>query len=185
MAAYTILTYIFPSISLKKDVISVEFPETLVIPELDELGEFTFSKHDEELQNEIVIPFWMNFKIDSINEIFDFELNFDSDDKKVSEQQIETYKSVVSYSVDGWEKILNKILDYYKKYYSDVEELDALNIEKTEDLRKSIQLNSISIHKSGVAGMSFSCIWDDEHGLGVRIDKNNDVEVGEASEAYY
>lgn len=184
MAIYTLLTHLFPSISFKKHIIEVEFSETIVIPDLAELGEFTYSRHDKELQNEIEILYWSNFKISPINDTSGFELNFDSDDKKINLQQVEAYKSILNYSNDDWQNVLTKILEFYNKYYSDLEELLELKIESSEDLKKSIELNSILIHQTGIVGMSFNCTWDEEHGLGIRIYKNNEIKVGEASEAY-
>ncbi len=119
MAIYTLLTYIFPSISLNKQVIDVEFSETLVIPEFAELGEFTYSNYDEKLLNEIVIPFWKDFKVDLDDEASEFELNFDSNDKKINDQQRAGYKSIVNYSGHDWQNILIEILVYYRELYSD------------------------------------------------------------------
>lgn len=186
VAIYSLLTHIFPSISFKKEYIEieVEFPETIFIPELPELGEFTYNRHSKELQNEIVLPFWMNFKFYSKVDLLDFELNFDSDDKKLNLVQIEAYKSLKNYSTDFWQDTLNKILKYYNKYYSDPEDLEDFNLQKTEDLKNSIQLESIIINDSGGIGMRFNCCWDDEHGLGIRIVKNNKIIVGQASEAF-
>lgn len=184
MAIYILLTYLFPSIRLKKEVVEIEFSETLVIPELAELGAFTYSRHDKELQNEIVIPFWTSFKIDPKEVNAAFDLNFDSDDKKLNPLQIKTYKSIVQYTEEDWQNIVSRILAYYKKNYSQLEELQNLAIEGTEDLKRAIQLNSILIHSSGSVGMSFNCIWDEEHGLGVNFKNNNEIVVGEAAEAY-
>lgn len=182
MGIYTLLTHLFPSISFKKDVIEVEFPETHVIPELHELGEFTYNTFDKGLQNEIAIPFWTNFKIDPADETSEFELLFHSDDKKINQLQMEAYKSIANYSTDKWQNVLGKIWTYYQKHYSNPEYFDNRKIETIEDLKRSLKLNQLSIHKSGNVSMSFDCIWDEEHGLGVRIDKNNEVTVGEAPE---
>ncbi len=184
MAFYTLLTYFFPSISLNKHAIEVEFSETLFIPELADLGEFTYSKFDQALQNEMVLPFWSKYIIDGEHGNAEIELSFDSDDKKINEQQLEGYKSIVQYSAQDWENILNEILAYYMKHYSDLEDWD-LHIETIEGLSTAIQLNSISIQKSGRVGMSFDCIWDEEHGLGVRIEKSKEVTVGQATYAYH
>jgi len=177
------LTYLFPSIRLNKQIIEVEFSGTFKIPEFSDLGEFTYSKHEQQLQNEIVIPFWKDFKIDLDKEDYAFELNFDSDDKKIYDQQTEAYKILCDYSSNDWQIILNPIWMYYKQYYSDLEELKVLNIENGNDFRESIELNSVYIHRSGAVGLSFNCTWDEEHGLGVRLDKNNVIKVGESSEA--
>lgn len=91
----------------------------------------------------------------------------------------------MNYSNDDWQNVLIKILEFYNKHYLELEEVLEIKIQGIEDLEKSIELNSIQIHQRGNVGISFNCIWDEEHGLGVRIDINKDVEVGEASEAYY
>lgn len=90
------------------------------------------------------------------------------------------------------ESVLRAILDYYAskvipkaREYETVFGIKITGIDSPEELLAHIVLNEIHLHSDGEAlkqiGFSFSCDWDREHGVGIRIKPDASVlKVGTA-----
>ncbi len=98
--------------------------------------------------------------------------------------------------------VLNSVFDLYARYVEDwrdevshrfePEDLDELLpvLDSPEGLKRLLRLDSVHVHefaKDGCAVLqfSFSCAWDDEHGLAVAAHKDTILGVGDAGEGLY
>lgn len=178
---YSFIRYLISLRNTESDYIRIEFSETVIVQELTDLGEFSYNASDKELQNEIVLPFWTNFKLNEKEQIQDFENTFYSEDKKLNTNQINAFHHIKDKSFSDWKRVTDAILDYYQENYSEYDDIEVIKTQ--QDLKKSIQLSRIIFHEDGNVGMTFNCSWDEEHGLGIILELNGNIEIGEASEA--
>ncbi|MEN9302586.1 MAG: hypothetical protein RL264_1015 [Bacteroidota bacterium] len=178
---YSFIRYLISLRNTESDYIRIEFSETVIVQELTDLGEFSYNASDKELQNEIVLPFWTNFKLNEKEQIQDFEITFFSEDNKLNTNQINAFHQIKDKSFSDWKRVTDAILDYYQENYSEYEDIEVVKTQ--QDLKKSIQLSRIIFHEDGNVGMTFNCSWDEEHGLGIILELNGNIEIGEASEA--
>ncbi|OPH57692.1 DUF2004 domain-containing protein [Paenibacillus ferrarius] len=127
--------------------------------------------------------------IDFCSKLSDIELIIDGEeDGKFDQEQYDAYLAFM----ENWEtlqyNIVQSILDYYIQRrhelgYDVGHNEDYPLIDTAEQLLKHINLDGIII-KSAVlseyidVGLTFSCSWDDENGLGVKLLRGQVVEVG-------
>ncbi|GAA3930506.1 DUF6985 domain-containing protein [Litoribacillus peritrichatus] len=85
----------------------------------------------------------------------------------------------------------SKLLEYFEfddgdlAYFSSYYKLDAKRIAEG-DILSMIRLKSVVIPHTDkdVIGFGFDCVWDDEHGLGIVIYKDQVISCNEESSAY-
>jgi len=89
--------------------------------------------------------------------------------------------------------VLQGVFEYYKGIYPEL--VDAYDYHKgkqffipepssPEAIQEIFYFQSIHLQKDGSAGLSGNCTWDEEHGLGVRLEDGNVAAVGAADIAY-
>lgn len=110
------------------------------------------------------------------------------DDGRFEDGQYEAYK-VLTNHWDGIQEILLEfILDYYKekrkKLGYDIEFNEHYpEINSTKELLDYITLVGIKVPYANIyggrsIGISFDCTWDEENGIGVRLNDEQVIEVG-------
>lgn len=117
------------------------------------------------------------------------------DDPDPLPQQIEA----VNYLLEHQERIAEVICERVKAEYPDImrnfgledfdEEEGFPKIKSNEDVKKAIGFSTIYVamaHKDGIAylGYGFGCKWDEEHGYGLVMHKDEITESGDSACAY-
>lgn len=102
--------------------------------------------------------------------------------------QYEAYKMLRAKWSDLQEMLLGKILDYYKSRREelgyDIEQSEKYpEILTTKQLLEHITLVGVKIPYAEIyggrsIGLSFDCTWDNENGLGLRLNDENITKVG-------
>jgi hypothetical protein len=105
--------------------------------------------------------------------------------------QKEAYTNLIGNMDDIMTKVEEAIFDYYQEVYMDYremvgeEEADKIapiieNKEELDHLIEPTQLIIRRVRKNGVRriGLLFNCTWEIEHGLAVKIEDEEIVEVG-------
>lgn len=130
-----------------------------------------------------------NSRINFLNKEVDIMLIIAGDeDGKFEDGQYEAYQMLINYW-NGIQKILLKfILDYYnekrKELGYDIEFNEYYpEINSTKELLNYITLVGIKVPYANIyggrsIGMSFDCTWDEENGVGVRLNNEQIIEVG-------
>ncbi|URZ03548.1 DUF6985 domain-containing protein [Clostridium felsineum] len=130
-----------------------------------------------------------NSKINFLNKEVDIMLIIAGDDDgKFEGGQYEAYQVLINYWNSIQKTLLKPILDYYKerrkelgydiefnKYYPE--------INSTKELLNYITLVGIKVPYANIyggrsIGISFDCTWDEENGVGVRLNNEQVIEVG-------
>jgi hypothetical protein len=112
------------------------------------------------------------------------------EDESFEETQIEAYKKLVQYEKELIKKAEEAIFDYYQKVcdeYRDMLEESADEfapiIENKDELKEFMTLEAIIIPESFKKkkrrwGLLLECTWEPEHGLAVKFEEEEVVEVG-------
>jgi hypothetical protein len=157
---------------------------TLKIPNIS-LGEYGY-------EGTICLEAWDDF-LTKKNGVYGLDLGGDTvmADPKIEDEHVAAFH----YIVENQNAIRDIVLKVLFKNYKDLqdyygyedEELERFmpNINEINDLKNLIGLLNVhimNVHKDGMAyfGLEFDCTWDEEHGFGVMIYKNNVVELGVA-----
>lgn len=134
--------------------------------------------------------FWSrNSKINFLNKEVDIMLIIAGDDDgKFEDGQYEAYQVLINYWNDIQEMLLKSILDYYKEKRKelgyDIEFNECYpEIKLTKELLDYITLVGIKVPYANIyggrsIGISFDCTWDEENGVGVRLNNEQVIEVG-------
>lgn len=110
------------------------------------------------------------------------------EDGEFEEGQYEAYKMLKS----KWDGIQEKVLSPILKYYKDRREELGYNVQQNanypdiktvNELLNYITLVGIKVPYAGIyggrsIGLSFDCFWDEENGLGIRLNDESVIEVG-------
>lgn len=110
------------------------------------------------------------------------------DDGQFEDGQYESYQALIN----KWNKIqetfLEPILEYYKQKRKELGYDIQLNknypeIKSTKELLNYITLVGIKVHYSDIyggrsIGITFDCSWDEENGLGLRLNNEEVIDVG-------
>lgn len=110
------------------------------------------------------------------------------EDGDFEEGQYEAYKMLINKWSVLQDSILEAILNYYKNKRRELGyEIEPTErypvITTTDQLLHHIMLVGIKIPYAKIyggrsIGLSFDCTWDDENGLGIRLNNENVIEVG-------
>ncbi len=130
-----------------------------------------------------------NYEIDFGKNIFNILLLVAGDESGLFEEgQYEAYRMFKKKWKDLQEIILSELLMYYVNRreelgYSDVVNEKYPEILSNEDLLNHITIVGIKIPYAEIyggrsIGISFDCTWDDENGLGLRLNDENVIKVG-------
>jgi hypothetical protein len=116
------------------------------------------------------------------------------DEPAPAAEQAAGYSVLKSNEKEVAEAVLEGIYKYYiglrKQFQEYGESLRGMPVVmESEQLKGLMKLNGIHVSnlaREGMAyvGLSFSCTWDDEHGLGVMMHGKRVVSVGEADVAF-
>lgn len=120
----------------------------------------------------------------------------DEESKIPSDAQTQAY----AYHVESAKEVMIAVLTALRPYYESMrpryreflgEEFETRMpaLTDAEDLRGLIFLQHVHVHpwtKDGKAyvGLQFGCAWDQEHGLGVMMNQNRVVDLGEAAVSF-
>lgn len=130
-----------------------------------------------------------NSKIKFLSREVDIMLIIAGDDDGIFEDgQYEAYKVLTNHWDSIQEILLEFILDYYKekrkKLGYDIEFNEHYpEINSTKELLDYITLVGIKVPYANIyggrsIGISFDCTWDEENGIGVRLNDEQVIEVG-------
>lgn len=110
------------------------------------------------------------------------------EDGEFEEGQYEAYKMLKSKWIDIQDKLLESILVYYENRREELGyDIEANRnypeIKTTNEILKHITLVGIKIPYAEIyggrsIGLSFDCTWDDENGLGLRLNDEDVLKVG-------
>ena len=122
------------------------------------------------------------------------EINVGAEDEEVCEPHEEQIKALTALLHDSkviYQEVLNSIFKYYIRIRPQYEAAgqDCIEnmpvLENSSQLESMITLNHITISwpyekADAQIGLSYSCIWDVEHGLGLVLTSNKITDVGSA-----
>lgn len=110
------------------------------------------------------------------------------EDGKFDEEQYLAYQALMQNWEDLQPSLLEPILDYYQQKRHELGYDIALNenypfVETTDQLLDMLSLDGIvvpygDIREGRDIGILFSCTWDEENGLGLRLLDEKVIEVG-------
>lgn len=96
----------------------------------------------------------------------------------VTQNQIDTYKSLDIIFEDTMYKVFKEIESYYKSNYDNIKN----EISDIEEALKSISLVELIIFDNKlndrVIGLTFNCDWDIENGIGIKLKNEEIIEIG-------
>ncbi|URZ08133.1 DUF6985 domain-containing protein [Clostridium felsineum] len=130
-----------------------------------------------------------NSKINFLNKEVDIMLIIaGEDDGKFEGGQYEAYQVLINYWNSIQKTLLKPILDYYKERRKELGYDIEFNeyypeINSTKELLNYITLVGIKVPYANIyggrsIGISFDCTWDEENGVGVRLNNEQVIEVG-------
>ncbi|URZ14853.1 DUF6985 domain-containing protein [Clostridium felsineum] len=130
-----------------------------------------------------------NSKINFLNKEVDIMLIIAGDDDgKFEGGQYEAYQVLINYWNSIQKTLLKPILDYYKERRKELGYDIEFNeyypeINSTKELLNYITLVGIKVPYANIyggrsIGISFDCTWDEENGVGVRLNNEQVIEVG-------
>ncbi|WP_200961726.1 DUF6985 domain-containing protein [Paenibacillus sp. Soil724D2] len=160
---------------------------TIKIPNIS-LGEYGY-------EGTITLDAWRGF-LTKKNGAFGLYFGGDMviDNPTIEDEHIAAYR----YIVDNQYAIRDAVLEALLKNYKDLQEHYGYEDEEAEqympdvnemgDFKKLIGLINVhvmNVYKNGMAyfGLEFDCTWDEEHGFGVMMYKDNVVELGGANKS--
>lgn len=108
-----------------------------------------------------------------------------------SDQQLIAWQSLLLNKDTAQQAILQAAFDYYKtlrpKYAKAGPEWVANmpDLDRPDQLQGRIELNTVTLvwpydEQSVRVGLLFRCAWDQEHGMGIVLDKTTVVDIGAA-----
>ncbi len=106
------------------------------------------------------------------------------DGQNITEKQVDKYKQIVDNPKKFFDMVAQSIFDYYVTDYNDFCYLEELpKITTIKELRPLLLLGKgivIYIERDfrDYIGVSLECIWEEEHGLGVKIKDGKVIDVG-------
>lgn len=110
------------------------------------------------------------------------------EDGEFEEGQYEAYRMLKSKWIDIQDKLLESILVYYENRREELGYAIEANknypeIKTTNEILEHITLVGIKIPYAEIyggrsIGLSFDCTWDDENGLGLRLNDEDVLKVG-------
>ena len=110
------------------------------------------------------------------------------DDGKFEDGQYDSYQSLINKWNEIQETFLEPILEYYKEKRKELGYDIQLNknypeIKSTKELLNYITLVGIKVPYADIyggrsIGISFDCSWDEENGLGLRLNNEEVIDVG-------
>ncbi|WP_207721048.1 DUF6985 domain-containing protein [Clostridium gasigenes] len=130
-----------------------------------------------------------NSKINFLNKEVDIMLIIAGDDDgKFEDGQYEAYQVLINYWNGMQETLLKFILDYYKEKRKELGYDIEFNehypeIKSTKELLNYITLVGIKVPYANIyggrsIGISFDCTWDEENGVGLRLNDEQVIEGG-------
>lgn len=130
-----------------------------------------------------------NSRINFLNKEVDIMLIIAGDDDgKFEDGQYEAYQVLINCWNGIQETLLKFILDYYKEKRKELGYDIEFNehypeIKSTKELLNYITLVGIKVPYANIyggrsIGISFDCTWDEENGVGLRLNDEQVVEVG-------
>lgn len=166
---------------------SVTYAETVKIDALPELGELCHDEALDVLEGEIELPYWDQFTTSTASREEHIALLFHVDQGllTVNKQQIATYRKLLTFEEPDWSLVLTKILWYYLEYYKEHEVNESHTIEGINDLKQHLALEQVVIDLDGSYELAFSCDWDDEHDVGVKVNNDGELILGDFTQAMY
>lgn len=128
-------------------------------------------------------------KIKFFNNKVDIMLMIAGDDEgQFEDGQYEAYQSLINKWNEIQETFLEPILEYYKQKRKELGYDIQLNknypeIKSTKELLNYITLVGIKVPYADIyggrsIGISFDCSWDEENGLGLRLNNEEVIDVG-------
>lgn len=110
------------------------------------------------------------------------------DDGQFEDGQYESYQALINKWNEIQETFLEPILEYYKQKRKELGYDIQLNknypeIKSTKELLNYITLVGIKVPYADIyggrsIGISFDCSWDEENGLGLRLNNEEVIDVG-------
>ena len=110
------------------------------------------------------------------------------DDGKFEDGQYDSYQALINKWNEIQETFLEPILEYYKENRKELGYDIQLNknypeIKSTKELLNYITLVGIKVPYADIyggrsIGISFDCSWDEENGLGLRLNNEEVIDVG-------
>ena len=110
------------------------------------------------------------------------------DDGKFEDGQYDSYQALINKWNEIQETFLEPILEYYKEKRKELGYDIQLNknypeIKSTKELLNYITLVGIKVPYADIyggrsIGISFDCSWDEENGLGLRLNNEEVIDVG-------
>lgn len=141
-------------------------------------------KHEQVGEIGLIGYNWVSFKeIEFMGKLIDVEFYFEVErkDSELSKKQIEYFISILN-SESFFKKIAKGIFNYYTDMYDELQETHTELQEINEiNMLSSMLRFPICVFISDeneYIGASMNCIWEPEHGLGVKIVDGEVVEVG-------
>jgi len=124
-----------------------------------------------------------------------FELLVDADDQEQpTPAQVRAFQFFVEHEKDVCGTIIDAVLHWYVRRREQdpewFEEQDCPEIDKADGLRDLMTFQGLRVRRdefkgTALTGFSFSCKWDDEHGLGVLVHRGTVLDVGQADVAFH
>lgn len=125
----------------------------------------------------------------------------DLDGEGPSDAQAEAYRYFIENEATVGDAVITALLrDYQERWeerrgqmepYWPEDELDAAlpKLASSGGLRNLIRLERVEIHEAeedgcAYVGLAFECSWDEDHGIGVRLCRDQVVEIGESGVAH-
>ena len=134
----------------------------------------------------------------SSSSIFDIhfklpENNPDSDEPTI--QQVNAYDFLIVNSIKLKQSMLESLLSEYKNIqdiyeYPDYDKALLMpNVDTIEEFKSLLRIQNIYVledYKDDMSyvGFEFYCLWDEEHGLGIRTYLGEVIKIGFAEEAF-
>lgn len=157
---------------------------TLEIPNIS-LGEFGY-------EGTISLEAWDDF-LTKKNGVYGLDIGGDMvmEDPQIEDEHVAAFH----YIVENQNTIRDTVLEVLFRNYKDLQEYygyegeelerfmpDINEINELKNLIGLLNVHIMNVYKDGMAyfGLEFDCTWDEEHGFGVMIYKNNVVELGGA-----
>lgn len=159
----------------------------------------SFERGEDFWQAEIPLPSWVGYRscrgaygAQDSNASSDGSIRVHADvDLPISPEQLAACRYLIENEAAVHEAIVAAILDEYPEWFDDYGEYAAergvqLPEEMTrEELKQHIGITYLHLHpvaKDGIGyvGVELGCSWDDEHGLGVMLHRDEVVDIGGA-----
>jgi hypothetical protein len=144
----------------------------------------------------IELQAWDEFLTD-LNGVYDLDIGGDmaEDNPVIAQEHIDAYNYAIQNQSSIRESIIRILMEKYPEMKSEygydqdeAEEFmpDVKNKEGFKDLIGLLRVHIMNVFKNGTAytGYEFTCTWDEEHGFGVMMHKDNVVEMGGADMSF-